>query len=315
MKESAFGKGDLLIPGSDRSSVQRAAQAGKERLSVAVLVAAVVAVGAAALFVKLAQAPVLTIAFWRLALSALVLAPLARREGTTLRDLLSDAGGLALAGFLLAVHFASWFWSLRLTSVLASTVLVSSYPLVLYALERRLGEDLGGRLGPILMALLGVAVLSVGGGTSQASLAGAGLAALGALAMAGYLLVGRRVRQRLGVFGYASAVYGAAAAVLLLAALATGARLVGFDPRTNLMIALLVLGPTVVGHTGFNYALRYWNATTVGVVQLGEPVVAAALAFAVLGQRPGWAAVVGSCLVLAGIAWFARARGSGVYSG
>lgn len=283
-----------------------------------VLVAGILAVSTASIFVRFAQggADSLVIAAGRLAIATAVLAPLAlARHGAALRALSRRDLALALgAGALLAVHFGSWIASLALTSVLQSVVLVATTPLWVAVLApAALGERLsrGVALG-LLLAVAGGAVMAAGGAAADAAggpgdLRGGALALLGAFAMAGYLLVGRGLRARLALVPYVFVVYGAAAVTLALAVLATGRPLAGIEPRTWGWIALLALVPQLVGHTSFNWALRHMKATPVAVVLFGEPVGAALLAFAVLGERPGAVRLAGAAVILAGVFLAVRA--------
>jgi len=281
-----------------------------------VLAAGILAVSAAALFVRFAQrdAPSLAIAAMRLALAAVVLAPVAvLRHGAVLRTLRPrDLAGLGAAGALLAAHFGTWIASLERTSVVSSVVLVTTTPLWVALLAAPvLGERVPAatRAG-LALAVAGGAVLALGGRDGGArSWTGDALALVGAWAMAGYLLAGRGLRARLPFLAYVAAVYAVAAVVLLAAAAVAGAWAAPLPPRAWGWIALLAFVPQLVGHTAFNWALRHLPATFVAVVLLGEPVGAALLAFVVLGERPAALEAGGAALVLAGIA--AAARGAG----
>lgn len=285
-----------------------------------VLVAGILAVSTASIFVRFAQseADSLVIAAGRLVIAALLLAPVAlvrhRAElrALTRRDLLLSLA----AGALLAVHFGSWIASLAMTSVLQSVVLVSTTPLWVALLAPTvLGEKLsrGVVLGLLLAAAGGalMAAADMDGGARAASgpadFRGGALALLGAWAMAGYLLVGRGIRTRLTLVPYVFVVYGAAAVVLALAVLLTGRPVTGLEPGTWGWIALLALVPQLVGHTTFNWALRHMKATPVAVVLFGEPVGAALLALLVLGERPPAARLAGAVVILAGVFLAARA--------
>lgn len=284
-----------------------------------VLVAGILAVSAASIFVRFAQqgADSLVIAAGRLAIATLVLAPVAlARHRAALRALSARDLALALAsGALLAIHFASWIASLALTSVLLSVVLVTTTPLWVallspFVLHERLPR--AAALG-LLLAVAGGVLMAFGGGPAAAAApAGAGrgaaLALVGALAMAGYLLVGRRLRARLALVPYVFVVYGAAAIVLAASVALAGRPVGGLAPATWGWIALLALVPQLVGHTTFNWALRHLRATPVAVVLFGEPVGAAVLAWLVLGERPGAARIAGALVVLAGV--FLAARGA-----
>src|SRR5215210_4514515 len=104
-----------------------AAESTQDRLALPAVLVGVLAVGAAAIFIRLADAPALGIAFWRCALGVLALLPLAavRRERVPIgRDLWVGA----VAGVALGAHFGTWIASLDYTSVAASVVLVSTNP-------------------------------------------------------------------------------------------------------------------------------------------------------------------------------------------
>jgi drug/metabolite transporter (DMT)-like permease len=112
------------------------------------------------------------------------------------------------------------------------------------------------------------------------------------------------VRATVGVWTYASVVYGVAAIVLGVFAAAVDAPLVGHGASDWLVMASLAAGPMLVGHTGMNYALKHFRATTVNVAALGEPVGATLIAWLVpsIGETPPVTAIVGGAVVLTGIA-------------
>jgi drug/metabolite transporter (DMT)-like permease len=284
-------------------------------LRLGVLLLGVLAVSTASLFVRYAQhgAPSLTIAAGRLALAALLLAPFAlARHRAALSRLTARQSGLALlAGAFLAAHFALWITSLERTSVASSVVLVTTTPLWVGLLAPVfLREPLTRRVAlGILLALAGGIVVGLGDarGGAVATLRGGALlgdlmALAGAWMMAGNLMVGRRLRTWLGLVPYVFLVYGAAAVILLLLMAAAGQGFLGLSPATCLWIALLALVPQLLGHTSFNWALRYLPAALVAVALLGEPVGSSALAWGLLHEVPGPVTLGGAVLILAGIA-------------
>jgi drug/metabolite transporter (DMT)-like permease len=120
---------------------------------------------------------------------------------------------------------------------------------------------------------------------------------------AGYYVIGRRVRQQVGVWRYVTPVYATAAVVLGTLAAVVGAPLIGFGSRDWAVFAALAAGPMLVGHTGMNYALKHFRATTVNVAGLGEPVGATIIAWLLpaIHEVPSRTAIAGGVLVLAGI--------------
>ena len=278
-----------------------------------ILALGVVSVSFAAIFIRLAEAPPLVIAAYRLSLASLVIAPAAWiRSGQELRGLSRKDVLLAvLSGAFLALHFGLWIASLSYTSVASSVVLVTANPIfVAIASYLFFRERLGRHVVAGIVVCLAGAVL-IGYGNWQLGpqpLLGGVLALLGALAVAGYLLIGRRLRRHMGILSYAALTYSSAAVLLLLATLAFRHPLLGYSPNTYLMLVLLAAVPQLLGHTSLNWSLRFVSATLVTVAVLGEPVLATALAFAILEEVPTITEVVGAVLILGGI-FFAFRRG------
>jgi len=268
------------------------------------LVLAVAAASTAASLFRLAALPALEAAGLRLFLSGLVLLPFGigalRRLGR------AEAGSVLLASLALAVHFGSWVESLFLTSVASSVVLVSASPLFvllweLLAKERvTRGQWLGAGLG-----LLGVFVIAWWDARGQTgALTGDGLALLGALAFSVYLRAGRRARRSLPVLGYAAPVYTLAGLGLLLVQPFVGPVLWPLSGAAWLMTALLVLGPTLIGHTGFNFALRAVPASSVAMASLLEPFAAVLIAWPLLHTLPAASDLIGGALTVGGLMIF-----------
>jgi drug/metabolite transporter (DMT)-like permease len=270
------------------------------------LVTGVVAVSFAAIFIRYADAPALSIAMYRQAMAAAVVLPLAlglRRD--ELRGLSRRQLGLAVgSGAVLALHFATWIPSVKLTTVAASVVLVTASPIFVAAGSRFLfGERVGTiTVGGILVGLVGAAVVSGGDfAVSTRAVAGDLLALAGAVAAAGYFLLGRQLRQEVSALTYVGLVYATCAVLLWPVAALSGSRLVGFDGKTWAMFILLALVPQLLGHTVFNFVLKDLSATVVTISVMGEPVGSTLLALGFFGEVPPWTAVVGGVLVLGGI--------------
>jgi drug/metabolite transporter (DMT)-like permease len=255
-----------------------------------------------------AEAP-LTVAFYRLLLSLPLLGVPLLYKPTKSRFTMGmhDFGLCIVSGLFLALHFGFWFTSLNYTSVASSTVLVTTFPLMILLYEYFFrGERVRTlALAGLLLALVGTAL--VGWGDFQASsdsLFGDLLALLGAATVGGYFLIGRHVRPRVNVLLYSVLVYGTAALGLLTWALIAGQPLTGIPPQDWWILFGLAVFPTVFGHTLFNWALRYLPATVVSVSVLGEPIGASFLAWILWLQVPGTLSLAGSAVILCGIALF-----------
>lgn len=281
-------------------------------LQLAVLAAGILAISSGSILVRLAQdeaVPSLVIALWRTLLATLFVAPfaLAKRRGE-LTQMGREKWLLALlAGLLLGIHFATWISSLALTSIISSTVLVSTAPIwVGLASPILLREPLSRPLKQgIALAMAGTVVVSLselsGLGRGNGSLLGNVLALVGGISVAGYLLIGRRLRPHLSLLSYTTVVYGTSALTLLVFNLISGTNLWRYPPQVYLLFLAIAAFPQLIGHTSFNWALSFLPAAFVSIAAISEPVGATVLAMIFFQEFPGPAAVVGSILILAGV--------------
>jgi drug/metabolite transporter (DMT)-like permease len=216
----------------------------------------------------------------------------------------TQIGLVVASGVLLAGHFLLWTASLKYTSIAASVFLVSLHPILVTPLGKRL---LGERVSRQMLAGVGLAIIGMlvtcGGDLRVDSTAFGGdlLAIAGGLCLAGYLLIGRSVRASLGVAGYSAIVYAVVCVIAALTAVAGG---VAHLPSPRVALACLGLAAvcTIGGHTVYNWALRHVPVLLVSVSFLGEPPLAAVLAFLILASVPSIATVLGGVLILAGLA-------------
>lgn len=287
--------------------------AGMRSRQAALLTTGVVAVSFAVIFIRYADAPTLAIAFWRNALAAAVALPLAmaRRRKELLGLSRRQFVVAMLGGALLALHFALWIPSVKLTTIAASVVLVTTSPIFVAAGGRAIFGDRVSRatFAGIVVGLAGAAIVSGGDVQVSARAVGGDLLAIGgAVAAAGYFLAGRSVRQEVSLLSYVAVVYTTCAVLLLPVAAASGP-LGGYDAKTWWMLVLLAIVPQGIGHTTFNYLLKEVDATIVAIAIMGEPIGSTLLAFAFFGEVPRWTAVVGGGLILAGIYVATTAQG------
>ncbi len=278
------------------------------------LIVGILATSTGSIIIRSAEAPALAVGAWRLLLSTILLAPFAlgpfSREACVLgrRERLLLAG----AGVCLSLHFAFWISSLSYTSVASSVILVSTNPLwVALMLRFVLGERIPRRsVVAIVVALAGTVAISLGDLTcSPRALVGDALAVLGAISGSAYFMLGRAVRRRLSTLAYVWPCYGLAAALLGSYALAARQPLWGYTPDTYGWFVLLALGPQILGHTSYNWALGYFTPILVTIALLGEPIGASLLAYVLLHEAPSLGVWLGGPLILAGIllaAWQER---------
>ncbi len=297
---------------------------------VLVMIFGIFAVSTASILIRFAQnqAPSLVIAAARLTIASLLLAPWGLRAANReeIRVLGRKRIGLAvLSGLFLAVHFAAWITSLEHTSVASSVVLVTTTPLWVALLSPivlketlKPGVWVGMLLalaGGVIIALTNSCEIGLTGIRCPAfgeffrgkAMYGNFLALIGALMASGYILAGRQIRPALSLVSYTFLVYGTASILLLVFVFISGQSFVGYSPMTYFWFAALAVVPQLLGHSSFNYALRYVPAAFVSVALLGEPVGSIILAFIFLKEFPAEQELAGGVLILLGIYLVTRA--------
>ncbi|MBV6700831.1 DMT family transporter [Kitasatospora aureofaciens] len=255
-------------------------------------------------------APALAIAFWRNVMSVGVLGPYALlRHRAELRGIGRRALLLAVAaGALLAVHFALWMPSLRMTSVASATALVTTTPLWTILLMRMFGVR-APRLvwSGMCVAFAGVLVLTgVDLSLSSRAMLGDSLALAAGLAAAGYMLLGAEVRKTVSTTAYTLVCYATTAVVLLGICLAAGTPLAGWSAGAWWQIALLMVTAQLLGHSLSSRVVRTLGPSVTSTAILLETPGAALIAALWLGQWPPAAALPAVVLILLGLVLVAR---------
>jgi len=296
------------------------------------LAIAILAVSTGSIIVRFAQReqmPSLVIAAWRMIFATLILLPLAltKYREEIKRFTRTEILFGVFSGIFLAAHFATWISSLEYTSVASSVVFVSTGPLWVALLSPLLLKEHLGQTALIglLLSLAGGMIIGFADACSfQGSVTcpafsdllhgrtmwGNFLALLGAWMVSGYLIIGRKIRTGMSLVPYIFLVYGCAAIALLFVLLVVGENPLGYTSHTYGWVLALAIIPQLIGHTTFNWALKYLPASVVAVTTLGEPIGSAILAFFILNETPGIGTMIGGCLILAGI-YLTTRQGSG----
>lgn len=280
-----------------------------------VLLVGILAASTAAIFIRLAYAADggdslglgLVLAVVRLTVASLVVMP----AWWGIRKTSLEPGAVryaVLAGIFLGAHLALWITSLAYTSIAASATIVTTNPIwVALILWLWRGES-PARLtvAGIVVAFSGGALIAVGdaGGASAGPrpLLGDFLALLGAVTVSLYLIFGREAQHRgMGVGRYVATAYAVGALALLPTTLLLGSGLSGWPREVYLYGLLLALVPQLLGHTSFNWALRWVSPTLVALVILAEPIGSSVLGYLVFGEVPGLLVLAGAAVLLCGV--------------
>jgi drug/metabolite transporter (DMT)-like permease len=282
------------------------------------LLISIVAVSFASIFILSCKAPPLSIAFYRLFFTTLLLVPLILLRKKTRDELRSLPRTTILImiviGIILAAHFALWISSLKMTSVASSVILVTAHPMLVapvsfYFLKERLSwiNAVG-----IAISLGGVGVLVIGNygfaGFGFDTLEGNILALLGGIAAGLYILGGRTLRRKVSTVTYAFMVYMVGTITLFIICLVLAAPVSDLAVSDYGIILLMAIVSGIFGHTLYNWSLGYIRASVMSVALLGEPIGSSLLAYVIpwIHQIPSTYTIIGGGIILAGIYLTAR---------
>ena len=271
----------------------------------------VIAVSFSSLFVRLSSAPPLITAAYRLLFTFFLVAPYVlirhRQELTSLKQ--RESGLAALSGVLLALHFATWFTSLSYTSIASSVVIVTIQPVFVVIGSWLFFREKISRISAVggILALCGSFIIGAGDfRLGKEAFYGDLLALLAAVFVAGYMIVGRKLRSKVALSAYTFVVYGSSALTMVVISSCFSFPFAPY-PQTDWLLFLgLALICTVGGHTIFNWVIRYVPASTVAVCILGESLGAIIWGAIFLKEYPGWRQLLGGGVIFAGLFLFTR---------
>ncbi len=266
----------------------------------------VVFVSFSSILSKIATAPPLIIATYRLGFSVLLMLPVfLKHEKGILSKMTPKLWFLcSLSGVFLAFHFATWLTSIKMTTIASATVLVNTHPIFILFATYFIFKDKVSKKAmiSIVIAFIGSIVITLGDSTvGSHNLVGDLLAIAGGFFVAAYMLIGRFARQHLSVTAYTFIVYGCCTITLLIMDFITGTPLIGYPTSDYIIFISLAVFCTLLGHSVFNWALAYLKPTFVSSSILGEPVFATIWAIFILNEIPSFYQIIGGLIILTGI--------------
>ncbi|WP_019156028.1 DMT family transporter [Robertmurraya massiliosenegalensis] len=274
-----------------------------------ILAIGVISVSTSAIMVKVSTAPSEVIAFYRLFFSVLIMLPVFLLKYANELRLITKRDWLfsLIAGVFLAFHFILWFESLNYTSVASSTVLVTLQPLfafvgtyVFFKEKFTMRAILCG-----IMAIIGSFIISWGDfKISGSALFGDILALIACALITAYLMFGQTVRKRVSLITYTFVVYAISAVTLFVYVLILGRPLTNYPTSDWVYFVLLAIIPTLLGHTLFNWSVKWLSTSTISMAILLEPVGATVLAYYLLNEKIMLTQIVGGLIVMASLAFF-----------
>ncbi|SDN47384.1 Permease of the drug/metabolite transporter (DMT) superfamily [Psychrobacillus sp. OK028] len=282
-------------------------QANTSKSIVLPLIISIIAISFAAIFVKWSHAPATILSMYRMILATLLLLPVVWLKRAEFKKLANKEWILLfVAGMFLALHFALWFGSLKLTTVASSTIILALQPIIALIGGALLFKEKTTKAALMTMGIAVIGAVMIGWGDfglSRNAIIGDILSFLSVIAVVGYLLIGQKAVKKVSHWIYSFTVFGFAAIALIVYNLLAGVVMVGYDLKEWGIFLLLAIVPTI-SHLINNWLMNYVTATTISMSILGEPVGATILAAIFLGERlVGWQ-IVGGILVLVGVFLF-----------
>lgn len=262
--------------------------------------------------------PRMTISFLRAALGGgLVLAGLALRQRSALRLTWRAAPfflGFGLIG--VAAFFAVYVMAVDLAGVTVAVILLYTAPAWVAVFSALF---LGERLGAVKIICVGLSIagcaliarvygLDLRGASQNLGGLLAGIASGLTYALYSvFIKAGVRRHSMWTVLGY-----GYSIGALFLLPFQSARDLSALNqPGVWLWLALLIAGPTLSSGALFAAGLRYVPASNASIVATIEPLIAAILAYAFLGERLEWPQLLGGGLILAAVILLARGQAEG----
>ncbi len=279
------------------------------------IVAASVMVSFSAVFVRWSDAPSAVLVFYRMLFASLVVVPVALfRHGKELRSMTKEDYLLSgISGMLFAFHFLCYFESLGMVSIASATVLADTAVFFVAAIMTVFFRESISRRNWIVMMVTfgGCALIACGDSALELGAFGDLLGLLTAGLFAVYAIIGKRVRGRVSTLAYTSVLYTSAMLTALVWVCCQDVSSLDCGYRNTLCALGLAVFCTLLGHTVYNWGLRYETAEFVAITTLLEPVFGTLLGLLIFGEVPGILVVIGALIVLAGIYLFSTFNAPG----
>ena len=248
--------------------------------------------------------------FYRMLFSTLLTIPLvlfAKYRGTLGGIDPKRIGLCTISGIILALHFFTFFESLRFTSIASNLVFINTSVFFTAGIMFVFfGEKISRKAtGAIFLTFGGsvlIAVSDIGGSNNE--FWGDVLAIAGALLFSIYTIIGGNVRTTVSTTLYTFIVYTAATITALLICVGGGGDFINFSTTDYLCAFGMAIFCTILGQSLYSWGVKYESPTFMAVIGLGEPVFGAILGFVILAEVPAALVLVGSIVVLAGMYLF-----------
>lgn len=205
---------------------------------------------------------------------------------------------LVLSGVLLALHWVTFFESIKLTTVAVALAVLYVGPIAAAILAGPMfGEHVDRRIWAALaIALFGTLLVVQPWKADVVDPLGVAMAALSAALLAGVMLAGKPVAKDLGGLTMATG------ELIVASVLLAPATYQALTQNSEYIVNFLILGALFTGLAGFVFweSMRHVPVAAVSVVMYLEPASAVVWAALFLGEIPNASAWIGVLLVIGG---------------
>ena len=158
----------------------------------------------------------------------------------------------------------------------------------------------------MLITIIGSVYIAISANSSSGlndanSMIGAILSTFAAMAGAAYITIGRSVRRKVSLFPYVWILFGIGGILGLLFTLATRTPILGHSATGYFWLIMLTLIPQLIGHSGYNFALRYFTATLTSLSSQLITITATIVAFFIFAEVPTVSDIIGSTVIGIGV--------------
>lgn len=269
-----------------------------------VLIIALLAVSTSSIIARLLpELSAIVIAFWRLAIASMLI-----WAYTSFNRQLSIEKKhykyYILSGLFLALHFATFYGAVKLTSIANATLLGITAPMFTIIYEKLFLKKSIKPLVFLGFVIAGTGTLIITGSglfLNDGSLLGKFLGLLAALCISLVYIIASKLRKYSNTILYTRALYAFGAFFLLLFSFAASDNIFAISPfQAKWLIALGVV-PTILGHSLLYFSIKFTSPTIVASVPIGEPIIASIFAWIVFSESIPYATFFGGVFILAGV--------------
>jgi len=262
------------------------------------------------IIIRFSEAPALVISAYRMLFTCLMLLlPVMINSRHEFKNIKKNDFILCIfSGIFLALHYASWISSIHMTTIANSTVLVACSPMFValanyFIVKEKFTYKM---IAGIVMSLSGTIIIAMGssGGATSSMMIGNILAFSGAIFVAGYLVIGGIVRKNISAGAYVFIVYLVSAIILFFMCFVSSTPVYPYPAKEFLLFIALAFFCSILGHTVYNYLVKYVSSTLISVSTLSEPIFASIMAMFFFKEIPSVYTLTGGVIIIAGIFYY-----------